>query len=61
MKKTKTAPPPQPIDYSGLVALWGALLSFAAFLYFYRHGETLLYGDAVAHINIARRVFDSLT
>ncbi|ABF41625.1 hypothetical protein Acid345_2624 [Candidatus Koribacter versatilis Ellin345] len=58
MKKTKPAPPPLPIDYSGFVALWGALFSFAAFLYFYRHGETLLYGDAVAHINIARRIFD---
>jgi len=26
-----------------------------------RHGDLLLYGDAVAHINIARRVFDSRT
>jgi hypothetical protein len=30
-------------------------------LLYFRHGDILLYGDAVAHINIARRVFDSLT
>jgi len=35
------------------------LLSVASFLHFYKHDEILLYGDAVAHINIARRVFDS--
>ncbi|HEY3927616.1 MAG TPA: hypothetical protein VGL89_04510 [Candidatus Koribacter sp.] len=58
-KRIQPAPAKQaPLDYSGLVALVGALLAFAAFLYFYRNGETLLYGDAVAHINIARRVFD---
>lgn len=49
-----------PIDYSGVIALCGALLAFGAFLIFYRRGEILLYGDAVAHINIARRVFDSM-
>jgi hypothetical protein len=37
------------------------LVSLFAFLYYYRHGAILLYGDAVAHINIARRVFDSKT
>ncbi len=58
MKKVKAAPPLEPIDYSGIVALCGAVLSFAAFLFFYRRGEILLYGDAVAHLNIARRVFD---
>ena len=58
MKKAKAVPEPLPIDYSGIVALGGALLSFCAFLLFYRRGEILLYGDAVAHINIARRVFD---
>ena len=35
--------------------------SLGSFLYFFLHDEILLYGDAVAHINIARRVFDSLT
>jgi hypothetical protein len=35
--------------------------SLIAFLIYFRRGEILLYGDAVAHINIARRVFDSRT
>jgi hypothetical protein len=35
--------------------------SVLSFLFYYQRGEILLYGDAVAHINIARRVFDSLT
>ena len=29
--------------------------------YCVRHGTLLLYGDAVAHLHIARRVFDSIT
>jgi hypothetical protein len=44
-----------------LVAAAAALLSLTAFAIYYRAGDTLLYGDAVAHINIARRVFDSRT
>jgi hypothetical protein len=36
-------------------------VSFFAFLYYFRHGDLLLYGDAVAHTNIARKVFDSRT
>ena len=58
MKKAKAAPEALPVDYSGIVALCGALVAFTAFLFFYRRGEVLLYGDAVAHMNIARRVFD---
>lgn len=38
-----------------------ALVSLFSFFYYFRHGDLLLYGDAVAHINIARRVFDSQT
>jgi hypothetical protein len=38
-----------------------SLTSLFSFFYYFRHGDLLLYGDAVAHINIARRVFDSLT
>ncbi len=38
-----------------------ALLSIASLLFFYYHRSILLYGDAVAHINIARRVIDSQT
>src|ERR1700680_3127171 len=42
--------------------VWLAIfVSVFSFLYFSRHGDVLLYGDAVAHINIARRVFDSKT
>jgi hypothetical protein len=44
-----------------LVAALAAIVSVAAFLFYFRHGDVLLYGDAVAHINIARRVFDSRT
>jgi hypothetical protein len=44
-----------------LLAPLAVCLSFASFLYSFRHGDLLLYGDAVAHINIARRVVDSLT
>lgn len=47
-----------PLDLSGVVSLVGALLAFGAFFYYYQHSATLLYGDAVAHINIARRVID---
>lgn len=32
-----------------------------ALIFYYHQGAILLYGDAVAHINIARRVFDSRT
>lgn len=38
-----------------------ACVSIAAFLIYFHRGEILLYGDAVAHINIARRVLDSRT
>jgi 4-amino-4-deoxy-L-arabinose transferase-like glycosyltransferase len=33
----------------------------AAVIYFYRTGVTLYYGDAEAHLNIARRIIDSRT
>jgi hypothetical protein len=38
-----------------------AAASLFSFLFYFRHGDLLLYGDAVAHINIARRVIDSRT
>src|SRR5713226_1885992 len=44
-----------------LVAQIAAAVSIASFFYYLRHGDLLLYGDAVAHISIARRVFDSRT
>ena len=34
-------------------------VSIAALLWYYTHQQILLYGDAVAHINIARRVLDN--
>jgi hypothetical protein len=46
---------------TALVAQFAACVSFISFVYYFRHDALLLYGDAVAHINIARRVFDSRT
>ncbi len=43
------------------VAGIAVLVSLFSFLYYFQRGDLLLYGDAVAHINIARRVFDSQT
>ena len=43
------------------VAGLAVLVSLTSFFYYLRHGDILMHGDAVAHINIARRVFDSLT
>jgi hypothetical protein len=49
-------------DYETLwVAMLAAWVSLFSLLIYLRRGELLLYGDAVAHINIARRVFDSQT
>jgi hypothetical protein len=47
-------------DIARVVQL-AAAVSIASFFYYLQHGQLLLYGDAVAHINIARRVFDSRT
>jgi hypothetical protein len=46
---------------TALLAWLTACVSILSFLFYLRRGEILLYGDAVAHINIARRVFDSRT
>ena len=43
------------------VALLASCASILAFTWYLVAGDLLLYGDAVAHINIARRVFDSRT
>ncbi len=55
--------PPEPHSAIEAVRLaWlAAFVSVFSFLFYQRHGYILLYGDAVAHINIARRVFDSQT
>lgn len=44
-----------------LVSQIAAAASLLAFLFYFRRHDLLLYGDAVAHINIARRVIDSQT
>jgi len=48
-------------DESRLVTGIAACVCLIAFLVYFQRGQILLYGDAVAHINIARRVFDSRT
>ncbi len=47
-------------DYVWLAAIT-SVISLAALLVYFHRGAILLYGDAVAHMNIARRVFDSRT
>jgi hypothetical protein len=47
-------------DYLLLAGI-SAAISIGALIFYYHQGAILLYGDAVAHINIARRVFDSRT
>jgi hypothetical protein len=57
-----SAPPSSRWDSEVRVLAWLALwVSVFSFLFYFRRGEVMLYGDAVAHINIARRVFDSRT
>jgi len=61
----------KPIKHAPASSRWGSevrLLAWLAtcvsilfFLVYFQRGEVLLYGDAVAHMNIARRVFDSKT
>src|SRR5882724_10260106 len=56
---------PQPIRRwdreTALLAWLTACVSLVSFLFYFRRGDVLLYGDTVAHINIARRLFDSRT
>src|SRR5271157_3576646 len=50
------------IRRESLLVAWAALaIALVSLAYGARHGMLLLYGDAVAHLHIARRVFDSLT
>lgn len=44
-----------------ILALLAVATSIAFLEHYYRYSQILLSGDAVAHINIARRVFDSRT
>jgi hypothetical protein len=49
------------IQRETLVAWTALAIALVALAYCVRHGTLLLYGDAVAHLHIARRVFDSIT
>jgi hypothetical protein len=44
-----------------LLARLATCVAVLSFLFYFQRGQVLLYGDAIAHINIARRVFDSKT
>jgi hypothetical protein len=61
-KPAKPAPAASSWDSEVRFLAWlGTCVSVMAFLFYFRRGEVMLYGDAIAHINIARRVFDSKT
>jgi hypothetical protein len=64
LPRTIEAEPPSPEssqpDYLVLIVVT-FFVSLLAFMHYWRSGELLLYGDAVAHMNIARRVVDSRT
>jgi hypothetical protein len=53
---------PEAVRRETMLVAWTALaLGLVALAYCVRHGTLLLYGDAVAHLHIARRIFDSIT
>ena len=60
--KIENVPRVSPWDSEVRLLAWLATcVSVFSFLFYFQRGDVLLYGDAVAHINIARRVFDSKT
>jgi len=61
MKTLKNSAAPGWPRETALLGQIAACVAVLSFFYYFQHGEILLYGDAVAHINIARRVFDSRT
>jgi hypothetical protein len=62
MPKPRKNNPFTPGDSDLAFLAWlAACASVFTFLFYLKNGEVLLYGDAIAHINIARRVFDSKT
>ena len=54
-------PPAWSFRRDGPVALSIAAVALAALYFFYSRGLTNIYGDAIAHMEGARRIFDSLT
>jgi hypothetical protein len=61
MKRQSASPKPYSEIESVRLVWLAVFISVFSFLFYNRQGAVLLYGDAVAHINIARRVFDSRT
>src|ERR1700757_975751 len=60
-KPPKNKPSPPGASDIPLLAWLATSVSILTFLFYFKSGDVLLYGDAVAHINIARRVIDSRT
>ncbi len=61
-KQVKNAPSSSPWDSEVRLLAWLATcVSVVSFLAYFQRGDVALYGDAIAHMNIARRVFDSKT
>jgi hypothetical protein len=58
---TKDSPASSWDSEISLLTWLATCVSVFSLLFYYQRGDVLLYGDAVAHINIARRVFDSKT
>jgi len=56
-RATKQDPRTNRLTRVGILAAWA---SIGSFFYYLRRDEILMLGDSVAHINIARRVIDSL-
>ncbi|MGA2077480.1 MAG: glycosyltransferase family 39 protein [Terriglobia bacterium] len=54
-------PPAFSFRIDGAVAVCIAAITLAALYFFYSRGLTNIYGDAIAHMEGARRIFDSLT
>ena len=62
MPKRSKDKPSSPGDSDIALLAWlASCVSILTFLFYFKEGDVLLYGDAVAHINIARRVFDCKT
>ena len=53
--------PPLSFKSDGLAAAGIVAVALAALYFFYSRGLTNIYGDAIAHMEGARRIFDSLT
>jgi hypothetical protein len=61
-KQRTNVPSTGPWDSEVRLLAWLATcVSVISFLAYFQRGDVVLYGDAVAHMNIARRVFDSKT